>query len=79
MVVKLRRNLAIFSTDLTLDESVFQRLGTPTAKTLVPILTLGTKHKPKLGGHFLVIFSFVSLDFSRSFPFFRCKFPGVDS
>ena len=32
------QNLAIFSTDLTLEGSIFQRVGAPTAKALVPIL-----------------------------------------
>jgi len=39
------RHLAICSTDLTLEGSIFQRVGAPIAKALVPILllTLGTK------------------------------------
>ena len=49
-MVKWWRNLAIFSTDLTLEVSIFQRVGAPTAKALVPILvlTLGTKSKSEL-------------------------------
>ena len=39
-ILKWRRNLAIFSTDLTLEEIIFQRGGAPTAKSLVPILVL---------------------------------------
>ena len=44
-----RKNLAIFSTDLTLEGSLFQRVGTATKK-LVPILvlTLGIKGKSEL-------------------------------
>ena len=38
--VSLNDNLAIFSTDLTLEESIFQREGALTAKVLVPILVL---------------------------------------
>jgi len=46
-VFKWQRHLAIFSTDLTLKGSIFQRVGAHTAKTLVHklVLTLGTKAK----------------------------------
>ena len=45
MYLNDRRNLAIFSTIFTTEGSIFQRVGAPTAKALVPILTmtLGTK------------------------------------
>ena len=39
--------LAIFTTDLTLERNIFQRVDAPTAKALVPILALTSEIKGK--------------------------------
>jgi len=51
MYLKEVRNVAIFSTNLKLEGSIFQKVGAPTAKArvLVLVLILGTKSKPELG------------------------------
>ena len=43
----MKVNLAIFSTDVTLEGSIVRAVGAPTSKALIPVLVLalGTKRK----------------------------------